>query len=77
MTERLLGLNRQEFRAYRSTRLTHLWFIAQRAATDPEARQLLDEAAATSQPYSAFAAVLREAVLAADSVKPRRGPSLT
>lgn len=62
-TEKFLGLNRKDLRAYRSTRLTYLWFIAQRAATDLEARQLLDEAAATSQPYSAFAAMLRETVL--------------
>jgi uncharacterized protein (TIGR02646 family) len=62
-TEKLLGLNRKDLRTYRSTRLKQLWFIAQRASTDPEARRLLDEATAASEAYSAFAAALRTTVL--------------
>lgn len=62
-TEKLLGLNRQDLRAHRSERIQYLWFIAQRAMTDPEARQLLDDAAAASRPYSAFAHLLRDALL--------------
>ena len=62
-TEKCLGLNRKDLRTHRSTRIKHLWFIAQRAATDPEARQLLDEAASASQEYSAFANLLRNALL--------------
>ncbi|MCY1082734.1 HNH endonuclease [Archangium lansingense] len=62
-TERLLGLNRQDLRTYRSTHVKRLWFIAQKAATEPEARQLLDEAAASTREYSAFAQLLRNALL--------------
>jgi uncharacterized protein (TIGR02646 family) len=62
-TERYLGLNRKDLRTHRSTRIKHLWFIAQRATTDPEARQLLDEAASASEEYSAFANLLRDALL--------------
>lgn len=58
-TEKLLGLNRSDLRTYRSKRLKQLWFIAQRAVRDPEARSLLDEAASPSEAYSAFAAALR------------------
>lgn len=61
-TEKCLGLNRQDLRTHRSTRIKHLWFIAQKAATDSEARQLLDEAAASSHEYSAFARLLRNAL---------------
>lgn len=61
-TEKLLGLNRPDLRAYRSQHLKRLWFIAQHAPHDPEARQLLDEAASPSEPFSAFAAALRAAV---------------
>lgn len=61
-TERCLGLNRQDLRTYRSTQVKRLWFIAQRAASDPEARQLLDDAAASTHEYSAFARLLRNAL---------------
>jgi uncharacterized protein (TIGR02646 family) len=64
-TQRTLGLNREDLRTYRSKYITRLWFIAQRASTDPEARILIEEAASESEPYSAFAAVLRDAALAA------------
>ncbi|RKH29464.1 retron system putative HNH endonuclease [Corallococcus sicarius] len=61
-TETRLGLNRNDLRAYRSKQLKKLWFIAQRAGQDPEARRLLEEAASPSEPFSAFAAALRAAV---------------
>jgi uncharacterized protein (TIGR02646 family) len=61
-TEKCLGLNRQDLRTHRSSRIKQLWFIAQRARSDPEARQLLDDAAASSQEYSAFAHLLRDAL---------------
>jgi uncharacterized protein (TIGR02646 family) len=70
-TEQRLGLNRKELREYRSRRLTELWCIARFAPTDPEARRLLDEAAEPSSPYSAFAASLRAAMLAATGGRPR------
>jgi uncharacterized protein (TIGR02646 family) len=63
-TEELLGLNRNDLRAHRSMWLKCLWVVAQRAAQDPEARRLLDEAASPSSPYSAFAVALRARVLA-------------
>lgn len=62
-TEKCLGLNRKDLRTHRSTRIKHLWFIAQQAATDSEARWLLDEAASASEEYSAFANLLRDALL--------------
>ena len=62
LTETLLGLNRKDLRSYRSQQIKKLWFIAQRAPRDPEARRLLDEAASASQSYSAFAAMLRDSV---------------
>jgi hypothetical protein len=62
-TERFLGLNRQDLRTYRSAHVKRLWFIAQKAATEPEARQLLDDAAASTHEYSAFAQLLRDALL--------------
>jgi len=62
-TEKLLGLNRQDLRTHRSGRIKQLWFIAQKAMTDPEARQLLDDAATASHEYSAFAHLLRDALL--------------
>ncbi|MFP2906050.1 retron system putative HNH endonuclease [Pyxidicoccus sp. 3LFB2] len=61
-TEKLLGLNRPDLRDYRSKQLTKLWFIAQQAAVDPRARQLLDEATTASEPFSAFASALRAAM---------------
>lgn len=62
-TEKCLGLNRKDLRTHRSTRVKQLWFIAQRATTDPDARRLLDEAASASEEYSAFANLLRNALL--------------
>ncbi|HEY0094974.1 MAG TPA: hypothetical protein VGB96_11635 [Archangium sp.] len=62
-TEKCLGLNRQDLRTHRSSLIKKLWFIAECAATDPKARQLLDEAAASSQEYSAFVNLLRDALL--------------
>jgi uncharacterized protein (TIGR02646 family) len=62
-TQRCLGLNRQDLRTHRSTYVKRLWFIAQRAATELEARQLLDDAAASTHEYSAFARLLRDALL--------------
>ncbi|WNG26951.1 TIGR02646 family protein [Cystobacter fuscus] len=61
-TEKLLGLNRKELRSYRSKQSKKLWFIAQLAPSDPEARRLLEEAASVSEPYSAFATLLRNSV---------------
>jgi uncharacterized protein (TIGR02646 family) len=57
-TETLLGLNRPELRAYRSQQIQRLAFIAVRAQTDPEARQLLDEAQGDNSEYAAFARIL-------------------
>lgn len=62
-TERVLGLNRQDLRTHRSSHVKRLWFIAQKAATEPEARQLLDDAAASTHEYSVFAQLLRDALL--------------
>ncbi|WP_257457651.1 retron system putative HNH endonuclease [Archangium lipolyticum] len=61
-TEKCFGLNRQDLRRHRSTRVKQLWFIAQRATIDPDARRLLDEAASASEEYSAFANLLRDAL---------------
>ncbi len=62
-TEKYLGLNRQDLRTHRSSIIKKLWYVAQRAATDTKARQMLDEAAESSQYYSAFARLLRNALL--------------
>jgi uncharacterized protein (TIGR02646 family) len=62
-TTKCLGLNRKDLRTYRSSCIKKLWFIAQRAASDSEARQLLDDAAEASHEYSAFANLLRDALL--------------
>jgi len=62
-TETCLGLNRKDLRIQRSKYVRKLWFIAKQAATDSEAWRMLDEAASSSEEYSAFANLLRNALL--------------
>jgi hypothetical protein len=62
-TEKLLGLNRQALRTHHSGRIKQPWFSAQKAMTDPKARQLLDDAATAAHEYSAFAHLPGEALL--------------
>lgn len=57
-TERLLGLNRNELRNYRSRRVRTLLVLALYAQTDPEAASLLAEAKQDSAEYTAFARAL-------------------
>lgn len=69
-TEKLLGLNRTDLRAYQSKQLKKLWVIAQLASHHPEARRLLDEAASASESFSAFAAALRANVPSPSTTNP-------
>ena len=54
-SRKLLGLNRNELRAYRSTQITKLACLALMAASDKDAKGLLQEAALPGSEYSAFA----------------------
>lgn len=57
-TEKLLGLNRHELRAYRSCQVAKLHVLAHYAATDIEAKMLFEEAIKDSAEYAAFARTL-------------------
>lgn len=54
-TEKILGLNRNELRSYRSGQIARLYLLARFAASDPEAESLLNEAMKDSAEYAAFA----------------------
>lgn len=54
-TERLLGLNRPELRAYRSRLVMMLSVLALHAKDDPTARMLIEEACHDEAEYAAFA----------------------
>lgn len=54
-TERLLGLNRPELRAYRSRLVMMLSVLALHAKDDPTARMLIEEACRDEAEYAAFA----------------------
>lgn len=54
-TERILGLNRPDLRQYRSLQIKKLAYIAMRAAHDPQAAKLFEEAQQASSEYAAFA----------------------
>jgi uncharacterized protein (TIGR02646 family) len=54
-TEKLLGLNRYDLRAYRSRQITRLYVLAQCAKNDPEAKVLFEEARQDNAEYAAFA----------------------
>ncbi|MFH0728221.1 MAG: retron system putative HNH endonuclease [Pseudomonadota bacterium] len=56
-TEKMLGLNRNELRAYRTRIIAMLYALAFHAETDPYAKQLLDEARKADSEYSAFTSV--------------------
>ena len=53
-TERILGLNRRELRAYRSRQVTRMAAIATMAPSDSEAARLLQEAKRADADYSRF-----------------------
>jgi uncharacterized protein (TIGR02646 family) len=59
LTEKLLGLNRRELRAYRSAQIRKIFYIANRAKTDAEAAALLDEAKKDDAAYAAFVRALQ------------------
>ena len=53
-TEKLLGLNRNDLRVYRSNQIMRLYVLSDYAKTDPDARTLLDEACRDEGEYAAF-----------------------
>lgn len=55
MTEAILGLNRQDLRAYRSRLMAQLCVLSRCAADDPDAELLLEEARGDDAEYAAFA----------------------
>ncbi|MDP2832509.1 MAG: retron system putative HNH endonuclease [Pseudomonadota bacterium] len=57
-TATLLGLNRQDLRAYRSRRVMQLCVLSRCAENDPDARALLEEACHDDAEYAAFARTL-------------------
>ncbi len=57
-TEKLLGLNRLELRRYRSQQIKKLAVLKRLSQSDPEARQLMEEAVQPASEYSAFARTL-------------------
>jgi uncharacterized protein (TIGR02646 family) len=57
-TEALLGLNRQDLRAYRSKLVMQLCVLSRCAENDPDAKALLDEACRNNAEYAAFARAL-------------------
>ncbi len=57
-TEALLGLNRQDLRAYRSQQVMKLCVLSRFAENDPDARTLLEEASQDDAEYAAFAKAL-------------------
>jgi uncharacterized protein (TIGR02646 family) len=57
-TERLLGLNRADLRAYRSEQIRRLAYLKAKARTDAEAAQLLQEVLQDDAEYAAFARAL-------------------
>jgi hypothetical protein len=54
-TEKVLGLNRPELRAFRSTEVCKLAALARFARRDSEARTLLEEATRDDAQFAAFA----------------------
>jgi uncharacterized protein (TIGR02646 family) len=61
-TEKVLGLNRPELRAFRSTEVCKLAVLARLARTDPEARSLLEAAARSDAQFAAFARLFSTAL---------------
>jgi uncharacterized protein (TIGR02646 family) len=57
-TETLLGLNRQDLRAYRSQLMMQLCVLSRCAESDPDAMALLEEACRDNAEYAAFARAL-------------------
>jgi uncharacterized protein (TIGR02646 family) len=57
-TESLLGLNRLQLRQFRSLQIKKLAVLRSLGATNPEAKQLFDEAMEATSEYSAFARAL-------------------
>ena len=55
VTERILGLNRPELRAYRSKQVRRIAALARLAETDAEAASLLEQARKSDSEYAAFA----------------------
>ncbi|MBI5558340.1 MAG: TIGR02646 family protein [Deltaproteobacteria bacterium] len=53
-TKKLLGLNRDDLRAYRTKVIMRFSVLASYAKTDPEAKRLLDEARKDDCEYAAF-----------------------
>jgi hypothetical protein len=60
ITEVLLGLNRNDLRAYRSKHISRLFVLASYAETDPVAKELLVEACKADSEYAAFARVIAD-----------------
>lgn len=58
ISERILGLNRLELRAYRSRQVTRVAALAAMAATNQESARLLGEAMQSDAEYSRFARAL-------------------
>lgn len=54
-TEKILGLNRPDLRAYRSKLIMTLYVLSDYSATDPTARALLEDACKDDAEYVAFA----------------------
>lgn len=59
-TEKLLGLNRPDLRAYRSKSIMTLYVLSDYSVTDPVARALLEDACKDDAEYAAFARKLQE-----------------
>jgi hypothetical protein len=59
-TEALLGLNRQELRAYRSQQAKKLAVLTLFAESNQEAKSLLEEAVESTSEYAAFARAIVE-----------------
>lgn len=53
-TEKLLGLNRDDLRKYRSSYVRKIWVLAQLSKSDSEAKTLLEEAKQDNAEYAAF-----------------------
>ena len=67
-TEVLLGLNRTELRRFRSQQVKKLVVLHRLATSDPQAKQLMDEATKPTSDYSAFA----QAICKGSSGTPRQ-----
>ncbi|MDP8240964.1 MAG: retron system putative HNH endonuclease [Candidatus Hatepunaea meridiana] len=58
LTENLLGLNRNELREHRSNMIKRIAYIAKKSLTDPQAKEIIEEAVKDNAEYAAFTRTL-------------------